>query len=54
MGMVVTLRRHAGAQRVEDARERAGVAGIHVLNSRPRQAVDGRDKPGHDAGHVVR
>jgi hypothetical protein len=34
----------------EDARERAYVAGIHVLLSCAPKDVDGRDKPGHDAG----
>jgi hypothetical protein len=26
------------------------VAGIHVLLSRSKEGVDGRDKPGHDDG----
>jgi len=33
----------------EDARERAYVAGIHVLFYSKIKDVDGRDKPGHDA-----
>jgi hypothetical protein len=33
----------------KDARERAFVAGIHVLVASQRvEDVDGRDKPGHD------